>query len=195
MSLNGVEQFNVTEEFAKYVNDRVVNKTKDQDLMTWRDNTDGNGNGNKLKAKGDAKIDSAESHEGEVQKLVFTGQEQYNLWKFNLKLTYRYSSTTHGETWTCAFNKCTTTNNEWGEVHPKGTIIATFYSVPQQNLEVKLDVVTDPDHDDRPGKFIQEQVATKFREDICKAAEEFTGLNIANLQLRFYDDSFRRWIS
>ncbi|OFC91925.1 hypothetical protein BTGOE4_36230 [Bacillus thuringiensis] len=188
-----MEEIDMTTPFADYLGGKMIDSNVDQPLTTWRDSVDGNGNGSLLKARGNATIRSEENREGVVKKLIIDEGEEYNLWIFDFKIKFRYESVTHGETWACVLNKCTFVNNDWDEVHPEGTVIATFNSVPSRNLELKLDVYVDPDSDDRPGKFIQERVASKFRDPIALATEDFTGLVIDRLVIQFHEPKYNEF--
>ncbi|PPK77492.1 hypothetical protein BXY41_11630 [Lacrimispora xylanisolvens] len=177
--LERTEEKVVTKEFVDFMNSKILNASVKKDLTTYKENLDRFGNGNKIMAKGEGHIEKFVANNGYVKKILI--ENKYYLWYFDLDISYQYTSTTHGEYWACALGKCTFLNNEWGSVHPKGIMKARFVAEPSKNLQVKLEIQVDPDHNDNPGHFVRDRVIPLFREQVMNAAEEFTGLIIENL--------------
>lgn len=175
-----------TNEFIQFVNSRVVGRTVSQGFMTFKDQRDRFGNGYKIDADGEATIHTCTGTEGKAEKLDIAGHPEYNVWHCDLKLTYRYKSTTHGNKQIYALGKMTGEHPEWKSLHPNGTIIVSYISLPGDQLRITVQFFVDADHDDNPGHFVRDHVVTHFRSLFKQFGQEFTGTSISD---NFLDSS------
>ncbi|WP_342762077.1 hypothetical protein [Bacillus sp. BR3(2024)] len=164
------------------LNSQLVNKSVEQPLMTYQDNTSRDPItrsevGNKIKARGSATIESFVNHEGEFEKITLPNGQ--NFWYANnLKVTYKYTSSTHGERW--IYPGGVFVDNVWNELHPTGTVTFIFNLEVQKNGTIGLNVTIDAGHEDRPGHFVRDHVVVHFRQNAIKAFQDYTGVEISS---------------
>jgi hypothetical protein len=71
-----------------------------------------------------------------------------------------------------------TLDNIWGSVDSAGTIKANLKIQPQSNGVLILEILIDPDADDRPGNLVKDYIAPLFRDAVDNTLEQFTNLQI-----------------
>jgi hypothetical protein len=150
-----------------------------QPLTVYKDETSDNLGfkvGKELRARGSARINEYQSHTGSIKRISV---QNYNMWFADLKIVYRYTSQTTGETW--GYPGGVLLDYPWGDLHPQGTIVATL-QLQQSSGAVHLEVQVDADHDDNPGWFIRDRVVPQTIGKLDALMENFTGISIGQLK-------------
>jgi hypothetical protein len=173
-----------TDELLGRVNNEFVGYQVEQPLMTYIDNTETTDliigsvtSGHKIMARGSCKIVSLTGHTGDI-KLKIDDEDASQFWKTypTLNLEFRYESWTHGEKW--IYPGGAFVDNVWDNSYPQGTIRAVLSLQPQQNGKLRLEIVVDADHDDRPGHFIRGIVAPALVNRLDWIVENMTNTSV-----------------
>lgn len=168
-----------TNEMIEHLKAQFVGYEVYQPLTVYKDNTSehwGVKTGTELRARGSAKVNEYQSHSGSIKRVSL---QNYNMWFADLKVVFRYTSITTGETW--AYPGGIVIDYPWGELKPQGTIIATL-QLQQSTGAVHLDVQVDNDHDDNPGYFIRDRVVPLSIGKLDALMESFTGISIGQFK-------------
>ncbi|TXT38610.1 MAG: hypothetical protein FD138_302 [Planctomycetota bacterium] len=171
----------LTNEAVDFMKQRLPGHEVHQPLKTFQDNTSTNflgvRTGNEIKAKGRAKVSNYISHSGSIKRLQ---AGNFTLWITEpfLKITFKYTSQTHGERW--IWPGGIFVDNVWNDVHPEGTVTAVLTMIPQQNAVLRLELTVESGNDDRPNNFIKDHVAPQLLGRIDSLLEEFTGKSIVS---------------
>jgi hypothetical protein len=165
-----------TSEVTPYLQGKLVGYRVDRGLTTFSDNVNDLGFGYKDKARGSGEILTIDLVSGTIQRADFETPGIPIIWTADITFTLRYKANSHGERW--AYPGGALVDNIWGSVDSKGTIKANLKVKPQTNGVLVLDISVDPDHDDRPGNFVKDYVASLFRDAIDNTLEQFTNIQI-----------------
>lgn len=149
---------NVTEHLIEHLKRHFVGNRVKQPLMTFIDQRNDLGIGNKIMARGEATITEFLSHDGIIEKeSIFNG----SAYRADLKLTFKYAGQTHGERW--LYPGGVFVDNVWDSLHPTGEIKFHIRADQSSNWTVSITNMTfGAIHEDRPNRFVRDHVASKF---------------------------------
>jgi hypothetical protein len=169
-----------TGEVTTYLQQRLVGYPVNRGLTTFDEDTTpvpfGGRVGTEDKARGSAEITSLDLASGAFQRFDAQVPGVSILWIGDIIFTIRYKANSHGERWTVPLGAVV--DNIWGSVDSAGTIKANLKIQPQTNGVLILEILVDPDADDRPGNFVKDYIAPLFRDAIDNTLEQFTNIQI-----------------